>query len=597
MISLRSWLVPTFTFSAFLSALLASVTCAQDKYAVLIGVESYDPSILAPLDYTEDDALSLSEAFTTLGFKTKVMTGQSRVSTGKPTSPAKILRVLKTQMNNCAEGDTMVVSLSGHGLQFKSDKANSDGVRETYFCPEDADTSNKSTLLPISDVLELLRQCKASRKLFFVDACRNEFVSTSGQKKAAVQLKLAAVHETNRKVPGGMSVVYSCGQDQFSYEDEELGHSVFTYFIVNYLKGRADPRFYDDDELNIDNLTLYIRKKTNEYVADNISASGQTPIMSGTSADWSLGTALSPVRKILNRHIKWRGGLDKISKIKTIKSSNRHTYSSQGSTVIYTQEIILKDKKYYVQNFQNGQLLGEFGNSFDSGWSRDAGSQLVNYTKQEREFEWFKNHSLVYKDSNGGTIRFFFSSDGALVELESTHKGETSWSKFSDYKLFNGVKLFTTAKYTITGQADFQDIDRVVDLKINPAIDDSEFKIPQNSSTMNFDVDALVNDYNMFKQEYAQPYMQMFQGLASGIDASTADDQTILIDIKLTNDVPSGTNLSAVSQLVPELKQLLLTNFTTEERQAIQAGLVYKFRFVTPNGFVPIQFSVDRNNL
>ena len=65
----------------------------------------------------------------------------------------------------------------------------------------------------------------------------------------------------------------------------------------------------------------------------------------------------------------------------------------------------------------------------------------------------------------------------------------------------------------------------------------------------------------------------------------------------MANNVPSGTDMSAIRQLVPPLKQQLAANFDSDELQAIQAGLVYEFKFVTPSGFVPVDFTVDRNDL
>ena len=425
-------------------------------------------------------------------------------------------------------------------------------------------------------------------------------------------MKLTAVHETNRKIPGGMSVIYSCGQNQFSYEDDEIGHGVFTYFVTNYLKGQAAARFYDGDDLNIDNLTLYVRKKTNEYVADNISATGQTPIMSGTSADWSLGTALSPIRKILNRHLQWRGGLENIKKIKTIRSTNQHTYTSLGNTIVYEQKIILKGKHYFVKNLRNGQLFSEFGNSFNFGWRKDAGAQSVIYSKADREIEWFSNHplaildlynrsdqlelgdrsrnmdSVIYKDPSGSSIEFFFSEAGALAESEIHHKNRINRTKFKRYKRFNGVNFFVEAEYSSTSGDGYREVDMVTEFKVNESIADSEFKTPNTVQAPEVDVDDVVRDIIMFKQSYQADIESQF-GAGSRVDVTKEGQNAIGITITLANATLAGVDRSS-------LKNLVKSSLDAQDMKTINAGISYIFRFKDFNGSPPVVFPLGKND-
>ena len=131
----------------------------------------------------------------------------------------------------------MIVSLSGHGIQFKDEDELSNGVKETYFCPSNADLADKSTLIPISEIVDLLKSCEASRKLLLVDSCRNEVISKIGQNKSsAKKIELETVHESRRSVPRGLSVLFSCTSEQFSWESNELQRSVFSHFVTKYLK-------------------------------------------------------------------------------------------------------------------------------------------------------------------------------------------------------------------------------------------------------------------------------------------------------------------------------------------------------------------------
>ena len=615
-------LIKHLTLLLFFTQLWLGHIVAQDKYAVLIGVESYDPSVLTRLEFAEDDAIGLCESLTGLGFKTKVMTGQSRVSTGKPTTPSKILRVLKTQMNNCSKEDTLVISFSGHGLQFGDDKPDSNGIRETYFCPEDADPNDKDSLLPISSVVELLKQCEAGRKLFLVDACRNEFANTSGQKKAAKKLRLSSVHETRQSVPGGTTILYSCAPKQFSFEDSNLKHSVFSYFVINFLNGNAESRYYDSDKVSLDGLTRYVRKKTNEYVADNnLSADGQTPVYSGTSTDWALGTGVSPIKKVLNRHFVWRGGLEKIRKIKTIISTNNHTLNNKFGTTIFKQDVLIKGKRFNVKNWIDGQLFNEATNLDGvAAWSVENDGTVIDGTSQTAENDWLVNHPfalvelldrtdelslskqlkgdvnadvITLGNSSGNHVSWYFDKEGRLFEMSHSFNGSDQVSTFEDYQKFKGVKFWMVAKY-VTEKPDFvSDVDRVAALEMNVAIDDTIFEHPKNTKTTTnkpFDIDAMVVDYNMFKQEYAQPYLQQFQGMLTDVEFRKSQSDVITINLKMSQNVPDGVNLTQFQAMVPEFKKQMRNEMDDAERTAVRAGLKYDFRLTAPNGYVPFQF-------
>lgn len=271
--------------------LVANLVLAQDKYAVLIGVETYDPAWFNSLDFAEEDAIELGIALDALGFKTTVMTAQAKTPKLKPNSSAKVLKAIEARANSCGEHDTFLVSLSGHGVQFKDEELLETGIRETYFCPEDADLADKSSLVPISEIIAIINECKAGRKLLLVDSCRNEVVSETAQSKSsAVKIELDSVHENQRSIPGGMSVLFSCSSSQKSWEHRELGHSVFTNYVIDYLYGGADERLYEEGAVDLNGLVYYVSKKTNDFVFENnLNIDGQKPVLRGSSANWKLG--------------------------------------------------------------------------------------------------------------------------------------------------------------------------------------------------------------------------------------------------------------------------------------------------------------------
>ena len=621
MVKLRSQLVPTLAIGVFLTALLASVTCAQDKYAVLIGVESYDPSVLGPLEFAEDDAIELGETLQDLGFKAKVMTGQSRIATGKPTTPEKILRVLKTQMNNCDEGDTMIVSLSGHGLQYKTDKPDVDGVRETYFCPEDADPNDKSTLLPMKDVVDLLRQCSATRKLMLVDACRNEFSATTGSKKAAARLQLASVHETRSSIPGGMTVLYSSSQDEFSYETEKLQHSVFSYFVIKFLKGNAASKFYDGQQFRLDDLLRYVRKRTNEYVADNnLSPAGQNPVYSGVGADWSLGEGISPIKAILNRYIDWRGEGEKLRSIRSSYSEYTLDVSlpNQPSQRIKSQNWTKDKNKSLTKNTIN-EYTWKIFDSPTAGWLKGP-AEVRWKTAKESDFDWLisfpvltlldrcdelkllgkkqvrgvETDVVMFGDETGDFHKWHFAPDGKM-SLRITMKDSERHEFYpEDFIVKNGLKVIS--KSTTKTSAENARIEaNLVKFDINVAIRDEWFEPPvelrggQNAEP--FNVDQMVSDYNLYSEELGQVF-------GDGLSASVRkiSSKIIGIDVNGMSNVSTPQQLQQAQAMIPEIKQQMIYELGEQERYAIRAGLIYRIRIFSDSGATLMQFDISAND-
>jgi formylglycine-generating enzyme required for sulfatase activity len=163
-------------------------------------------------------------------------------------------------------------------------------VRETYFCPSDASLSDKSTLLKISTIVDAMNQTKASRKLLLVDACQENVLSSQGQKKGGKVIDLGSVHESRRTVPGGIAILFSCSDKQFSWEHPPLGHSVFTYHVIEYLRGSAQARYYDEGKIELNGLVSYVAKNTNDYVMQKrLTSDGQFPVLRGNTSNWTLG--------------------------------------------------------------------------------------------------------------------------------------------------------------------------------------------------------------------------------------------------------------------------------------------------------------------
>jgi hypothetical protein len=171
------------------TAMLAATGRADDigRYALLVGVERYNPAFLTPLEYAEDDMEAVGRALEKLGFNVVTMTSAAAIPERRPVSAADIMAQVEKRLRSRAADDIVLLAFSGHGAQLKSDKVAADGTREeTWFCPERARLDDVTTLLSLTQVLEERRADNRTRR-------RRPAAATDARGNArAVQLQPAA---------------------------------------------------------------------------------------------------------------------------------------------------------------------------------------------------------------------------------------------------------------------------------------------------------------------------------------------------------------------------------------------------------------------
>src|SRR5262249_53020660 len=133
----------TLPFAIFCFLALPSLAPAQPagkKYAVLVGVQNYDG--LSKLKYTEKDVTELGEVLKQSGYKRVVVLTEGQ---GKPEllpTGRNIRKLIRSILEDCAAGDTVLIGLSGHGVQYKGDN-------QHYFCPYDTDLGDPKSMVSL----------------------------------------------------------------------------------------------------------------------------------------------------------------------------------------------------------------------------------------------------------------------------------------------------------------------------------------------------------------------------------------------------------------------------------------------------------------
>lgn len=244
-----------------------------NKYAIIIAVSQYDNEQFS-LPLTANDASALANTLHQRGgFEIIPLYECEGVSSPK-TVPTKANIMSETQrvLENCKQGDTVLLYFSGHGYPDRQDP------NKTYLLPKDVDVKKiPDTLLETAWLRNLLSNCKATTKFLMIDACH-----AGGEKSASLdpdsdlqQSKSLSSHELIGGDMAGVVTLASSTKKQLSYFWEEKGMSLFSYWLNEGLKGHAD--LNGDGEITFNELDDYVNKNVSK-TAREVKNVTQTPV-------------------------------------------------------------------------------------------------------------------------------------------------------------------------------------------------------------------------------------------------------------------------------------------------------------------------------
>jgi tetratricopeptide (TPR) repeat protein/uncharacterized caspase-like protein len=294
-------LLKLFLFAAllFLPAQLQTRTAAAagaqktNQWALLVGVNDY-PGEIQDLRFARNDARSIKELLTTsAGFAEdhiRLLTddgvGEARAT--KANIFAAIDQYLATRVQ---AGHQVLVFFAGHGI--------AQGVGQdarSYFLPADVEAQTKETLtrtaIDLEELARKLSNLKASQFTVFVDACREDPFPGRGLKGNTMTdvmargLRIVRLSNTPQaaSTPPPTSVVfYSCRVGERAYENPELQHGIFTYYILRGIRElAARPAGGVEAGLLAGYLSTNVKKWAAEYAQRSKLPIEQTPTMVAT---------------------------------------------------------------------------------------------------------------------------------------------------------------------------------------------------------------------------------------------------------------------------------------------------------------------------
>ena len=231
-------------------------------WILLVGVNQYqDRQNLPSLQYSALDCQGLGEALksATVSLMAKEVIIHHDFITQRPLI-ADVRQSIATIINSASPNDTILFYFSGHGILEPS-------TGEVVLCLADTQTERLSTTgLPLNTLLKQLSNCPASQQLVWLDACHSGGMTLRGTSKISLpnpSSQLVEVLRNKASESKGFYALLSCDQTQQSWEFPELGHGVFTYYLMRGLRGEAAD---SQGIIEADALYQYVYHQTLRYI-------------------------------------------------------------------------------------------------------------------------------------------------------------------------------------------------------------------------------------------------------------------------------------------------------------------------------------------
>jgi formylglycine-generating enzyme required for sulfatase activity len=239
------------------------------KWALLVGIDKYENDI-SPLRFSVADVKEVRRALVeNAGFPPDnvfLMTSDAPGGINVPTH-INVIKRLDGLASKVGPHDTFLLYFSGHGY-------NRNGRH--FLATVNTDPASVETLMlssiPVELLQEKLKKIRAHRSIFIIDACRNDPEVSRGDednlrtKEFSKGFEIAA-ESVAQKGEAGSAVFFACSEGERAYEWTEKGHGVFTFYLLEGLRGKAaEPT----GALTMAGLADYVANNVKKWSEENL---------------------------------------------------------------------------------------------------------------------------------------------------------------------------------------------------------------------------------------------------------------------------------------------------------------------------------------
>jgi len=253
------------------------------RWAVIVGVSDYANKGIPALKYADKDAESIA-AFLQTPEGGSFDRDHMRILINSDATLSNLREAMIDFLQQAIDKDLVLIYFAGHGAPDPTRPQN------LYLLTYDTDPNRLgTTAFPMWDIQTVVSRQIAARKVVILsDACHSGGISVD---VATRGLDVTSSNPINQylaelsRAKDGMVVFTASAAGEVSQEFPELGHGVFTYYLLEGLKGAAD--LNNDYVVTVNELMGYVEEQVKRK-----TRGAQNPTRSQTTYDKELPMAV-----------------------------------------------------------------------------------------------------------------------------------------------------------------------------------------------------------------------------------------------------------------------------------------------------------------
>jgi hypothetical protein len=249
------------------------------KWAVIVGISEYKDQRIKQLKYASADARSF---FDWLVSDKGGNYSEDRITLllDEDATRVNIETALRSWLKNPIEEDMITIYFAGHGAPESPYE-----TKNYYLLTYDTNLDNiEATAFPMWHVEDALsRHIKAKKVVIVADVCHAGGISDGFYKSTrSIAVNANNINSTiqnlsSTRIGSDICILNASSRDQLSQEGEQWGggHGVFTYYLLEGLKGQADQNF--NKKVTLGEISNFVSERVRRATRN-----AQTPVVGGT---------------------------------------------------------------------------------------------------------------------------------------------------------------------------------------------------------------------------------------------------------------------------------------------------------------------------
>jgi hypothetical protein len=417
----------------------------MNKYATIIAIEKYRDKSIPKLRFVETDGIKFKSVLLKLGFSEKKITYLLNDDATKTNVESELRKVL----SRLTAKDEFIFFFSGHGF------SKNDQNYITTFDTKKGDLENTSISLHF--IFHQIRKCKSEKIIMFLDSCHSGLPIDDSMKDITTSMtdqELIEFFEESKYRIG----FASCETDQSSYTAVELGHSIWTYHLIDVLNGNQSKLISREKFITASDLQNYLSIEVPKSVIKLTTDGIQNPVMFGNlSRDFIVADLTNIIEERKKARLTSSFKFDRalfskeiIDSIKTLSGFKKHHKVPDhvtSSTELFVKNIAEEELKTVVE-----KVFSKIKNSF-------------NYKRKDIKPEHNKGEGRIITPDFEFYIGINQSADDPAEYVERLECYNISSDKLVNSKEFNEVfsNYFDTIKFDLKNSINIEEIIDVIE--------------------------------------------------------------------------------------------------------------------------------------